>query len=354
MKSADFASLPLAWLSGGSQQSDIVLSSRIRLARNLSGYPFPARCDDKKREEIAGKILERLSETPFVSVLGTWQMDGLDNLRRNVLVERHLISPDFSQQTGRGKVVVVDDQGIVSLMINEEDHLRIQVFLGGLDLFECWRIAGQVDEALDVLNYAYDEEFGYLTACPTNTGTALRASVMVHIPGLEIQRKLGKIIRECNRVGLTVRGMYGEGSESVGSLFQISNQVTLGQREEELIEKVSGVIASLVQQERAARLKIWENDTSKLEDKMWRAWGIARYARSIESREAMQMLSWIRMGSQMGILPQVPPGEWNRLVLDIQQAHLQCFEGRRLAEQEIDVARASLLRNRLANWNNDR
>lgn len=347
MNCADFSSLPLAWLEGGKEQGDIVLSSRIRLARNLGEYPFPGRCDDEKRREISGKILKRLSETPVINVSGTWEMDELDDLKREVLVERHLISPDFSRQSGGGKVTVVDERGIVSLMINEEDHLRIQIFLGGLELHECWRIAGQVDSALEELGYAFDEEFGYLTACPTNTGTGLRASVMIHIPGLEIKRRLGKIIKECNRVGLTVRGMYGEGSESVGALFQVSNQVTLGQREEELIEKVSGVISSVVQQERAARAAIRESDEEKLEDKMWRAWGIAKYARSIDIREAMQMLSWMRMGSEMGILPKISPGDWNSLVLDIQQAHLQCFEGKRLAEHEISRKRADLLRERL-------
>ncbi len=347
MSCADFASLPLAWLSGGRDQGDVVLSSRIRLARNLVEYPFPARCDDGTRRDVSRKILERLSETPVINIAGTWEMDNLEDLKREVLVERHLISPDFSRQTGGGKVVVIDERGIVSLMINEEDHLRIQVFLGGLDLHECWRIAGNVDSAMEELGYAFDEEFGFLTACPTNTGTGLRASVMIHIPGLEIKGRLGKIIRECNRVGLTVRGMYGEGSESVGALFQVSNQVTLGQREEELIEKVSGVIASVVQQERAAREAIRESDSVKFEDKMWRAWGIARYARSVDIREAMQMLSWIRMGSEMGILPKISPGNWNSLMLDIQQAHLQCFERRRLVEEEISIARASLLRERL-------
>ncbi|MFP4481772.1 MAG: protein arginine kinase [Thermovirgaceae bacterium] len=347
MSCAGFASLPLEWLSGGKDQSDIVLSSRKRLARNLGEYPFPARCDDRTRREVSRRVLDRLSETPVINVSGTWEMDDLDDMKREVLVERHLISPDFSRQTGGGKVAVVDESGIVSLMINEEDHLRIQVFLGGLDFHECQRIAGRVDSALEELGYAFDEEFGYLTACPTNTGTGLRASAMLHIPGLEIKRRLGKIIRECNRVGLTVRGMYGEGSESIGALFQVSNQVTLGQREDELIEKVSGVIASVVQQERAARLAIRESDSEKLEDKMWRAWGIVRYARSIDIREAMQMLSWIRMGSEMGILPKISPGDWNSLVLEIQPAHLQCFEGRRLKEQEISSARATLLRERL-------
>lgn len=349
MSFSGFTCIPLAWLSGGDREGDIVLSSRIRLARNIAEYPFPGRCGEKKRQEIAGKILERLSRTRVINVSKTWEMEGLDELEREVLVERHLISPDFAGRTGSGKVAVVDDRGIVSLMINEEDHLRIQVFLGGLELFECWRIAGRLDSALENLGYAYDEEFGYLTACPTNAGTGLRASVMIHMPGLEIQRRLGKVIRECNRVGLTVRGMYGEGSESVGSLFQVSNQVTLGQREEELIEKVSGVIASVVRQERAARATIRESDGLKLEDKMWRAWGIARHARCIDLREAMQMLSWIRMGFEMGILPKIPAGDWNSLVLDIQQAHLQCLQGGRMSEQEVSRARAACLRERLGN-----
>ncbi len=337
------AESPLEWVGGLGDSSGLILSSRVRLARNLDDRIFPWRAGREDLLACADAIRSRILSENSLKNFRVFEIDQLDPLARGVMIERHLISPSLAKG-GPGREAAVDDRGIVSILINEEDHLRIQAFLGGLRLQEAWRVARQIDQLLEDLGYAFDSRFGFLTTCPTNIGTGLRASVMIHLPALSVLRKVGKVASDCGRIGLTVRGMFGEGSDSAGSLFQVSNQVTLGQTEEELIEKVSGVASGLVRQEQAARDQLVSEKRSGLEDKAWRAWGLLRFSRNMEIREALDLISLARMGSETGILPKVPVSTWNMLLMDIQKAHIQARSKRDLTPEDLNSTRSGILR----------
>jgi len=337
------ADSPLEWVSGSGDSSGIILSSRVRLARNLEDHIFPWRASREEMLACEERIRSRILSENSLRSFRVFEIDQLDPLARGVMIERHLISPSLAKG-GPGRGTAVDDRGIVSILVNEEDHLRIQAFLGGLRLHEAWRVARQIDQILEDLVYAFDSRIGFLTTCPTNIGTGLRASVMIHLPALSVLRKVGKVASDCGRIGLTVRGMFGEGSDSAGSLFQVSNQVTLGQTEEELIEKVSGVAAGLVRQEQAARDRLLSEKRSGLEDKAWRAWGLLRFSRNMGIREALELVSLARMGSETGVLPKVPSSTWNLLLMDIQKAHIQARAESDLTPEELDSTRSGILR----------
>lgn len=337
------ADSPLGWLKGLGESSDMIFSCRVRLARNLGGFVFPWRADPGTLVAIADSVRSRLASDATISPMRSLAIDSLDPLSRGVLVERHLISPALAMG-GVGRESLMDEKSVLSVMINEEDHIRIQALLDGLRIHDAWKAARILDQSLEDLGYAFSGKSGFLTTCPTNMGTGLRASVMIHLPALSILRKIGKIVADCGRIGLTVRGMYGEGSDSAGSLFQVSNQVTLGQTEEELLEKVSGVASGLVKKERSARMQLMDVKGSELEDKAWRAWGLLRYAKRVDRRESLELLSMARMSSEMGILPAVPTERWNRLLLDIQQAHMQARADRPLGAEELNVSRADVFR----------
>ncbi|MDO9508367.1 MAG: protein arginine kinase [Thermovirgaceae bacterium] len=339
----ELADSPLEWLKGRGESSDIVFSCRVRLARNLERFVFPWRADPATLNAIADTIRARIASDHSIKPLRSLVIDSLDPLARGILVERHLVSPALARG-GPGREAAMDEKGILSVMVNEEDHIRIQAFLDGLRIHDAWKAAREADQSLEDLGYAFDGKSGFLTTCPTNMGTGLRASVMIHLPALSVLRKIGRIVADCGRIGLTVRGMYGEGSDSAGSLFQVSNQVTLGQSEEELLEKVYGVASGLVDKERSARTQLMDVKGSELEDKAWRAWGLLRYARIVDRRESLELLSISRMASEMDILPPVPAIIWNRLLLDIQQAHMQARADRPLGAEELDARRADVFR----------
>lgn len=339
----DLADSPLEWLKGMGEFSDIVFSCRVRLARNLDRFVFPWRADPEALGAVADSIRSCLASDTSLNPMRSIVMDSLDPLARGVLVERHLVSPALARG-GPGRESLMDAKGVLSVMVNEEDHIRIQAFFDGLRVQDAWQAARAVDHSLEELGYAFNQKSGFLTTCPTNMGTGLRSSVMIHLPALSVLRKIGKIVADCGRIGLTVRGMYGEGSDSVGSLFQVSNQVTLGQTEEELLEKVSGVASGLVKKERSARMQLLDVKGPELEDKAWRAWGLLRYARRVDRREFLELLSLTRMSSEMGILPSVPTETWNSLLLDIQQAHIQARSDLPLGAEELDASRADVLR----------
>ncbi len=344
MSAGDIIDAPLDWVAAGGNYPDTVLSSRVRLARNLRKWPFPWRSGEEGLRSVAEIIRGLVATATELSETRTLDVNELDASARQALLERRIISPDFTGG-GPGREVVLDDRGVVSLMVNEEDHIRIQVILGGLQLQEALGRACEVDKTLEPLEYAFNSEYGYMTACPTNTGTGMRASVMIHIPALDVMRQTGRIIRECNRVGLTFRGMYGEGSESAGSLFQVSNQVALGPTEDELVEKVSGVASRLAGQETKARKTLLEKKGIELEDRAWRAWGIIHNARSVSSRELLELLSMIRVGSALEILPPFSPETWNRLLLFSQPAHVRVTADEDDdKERGIDVLRAQVIR----------
>ena len=346
-KAREIADSPLEWLDGTGEYSDIILSSRVRLARNLKGHAFPWRAGKEELESCAEKVGSIIRSEDFLRSFRLFEIDALEPLAKGVLIEKHLISP-APAKGGPGRGAAVDSRGIVSIMVNEEDHIRIQAILGGMRLHEASRIARQVDGPLEALDYAFDSRCGYLTSCPTNVGTGLRASVMIHLPALTHLGRMGKLAFGCGKVGLTVRGLFGEGSDSPGALYQVSNQVTLGQTEDELVEKVSSAALGLVKQEQAARGKILSGKGIDLEDKVWRAWALLGFSRVMEAREALELLSLVRMGSGMGILPYVRVGTMNALLLDTQKAHIQARATGELSVEDLAAKRSAILREALA------
>lgn len=331
-------------------ESDIVISSRIRLARNLNLIPFPHLLDKDKGNLCIREIREAWdkSTNAFLKEMEWLTFDQLTALDRNILVEKHLISPNHAKSDEAFRGVVVNQDGSLVIMINEEDHLRIQCFLPGLQLQECWQLAQKLDDELEKhLNYAFDERRGYLTSCPTNVGTGMRASVMLHLPAIAISGQTNQIFQNISQLGMTVRGIYGEGSEAIGNFFQISNQVTLGLTEEDIINNLAGITKRIIEQERLIRKKLAMDMKYQLEDRVGRAYGILSSARMINSKEAMSLLSDVRLGVDMDILGKIKPYALNELVVAIRPAHLQKKVGKEMDAFHRDIARAEVIQERL-------
>lgn len=338
------------WMSGEGPESDVVISSRIRLARNISRLPFPMLATDAQAKEVVSKVGEAAEIQEF-NEMGNFaliHMDRLTDLQKRVLVEKHLISPNLAEKSQYGAVLLKDNES-VSIMLNEEDHIRIQCLFPGFQLKEAWELASRIDDIFEQkVEYAFDEKRGYLTSCPTNVGTGIRASVMMHLPALVMTQQINRILSAINQVGLAVRGIYGEGSEALGNLFQISNQITLGQSEEEIIENLHSVVGQIMTQEKAARQSLMENQRLKLEDRINRSLGTLAYARIIDSNEAMQKLSDIRLGIDLGIIQGVSAKILNELMVMTQPGFLQQYSEQRLSPAQRDERRAKLIRERLA------
>jgi protein arginine kinase len=350
MSLSDFLERAMSrWMKDGGPEDDVVLTSRIRVARNLENIPFPILQTDTHADQVIDLVSQAL-QTPSVQKLGKFELlrcKEMSTIDRQVLVEKHLISKDLAEQERHGAVVLRADEA-VSIMVNEEDHLRIQCITPGLRLKEAWDVANRMDDALEQqLPYAFDEKYGYLTACPTNVGTGIRASVMVHLPGLVISGQINRILAAVSQVGLAVRGMYGEGSEAAGNLFQVSNQVTLGDSEEEIIENLMGVVRQLIDHERAARKALLFENREALEDKVCRSFGILAYARRMDSRETLERLSDVRLGIDLGVIKGVSSGILKELMVMTQPAFLQKYFNQELSPGERDVRRAALIRERL-------
>jgi protein arginine kinase len=350
MSLSDFLERAMSrWMKDGGPEDDVVLTSRIRVARNLENIPFPILQTDTHANQVIDLVSQAL-HAPSVQKLGKFELlrcKEMSAIDRQVLVEKHLISKDLAEQERHGAVVLRADEA-VSIMVNEEDHLRIQCITPGLRLKEAWDVANRMDDALEQhLPYAFDEKYGYLTACPTNVGTGIRASVMVHLPGLVISGQINRILAAVSQVGLAVRGMYGEGSESAGNLFQVSNQVTLGDSEEEIIENLMGVVRQLIDHERAARKALLFENREALEDKVCRSFGILAYARRMDSRETLERLSDVRLGIDLGVIKGVSSGILKELMVMTQPAFLQKYFNQELSPGERDVRRAALIRERL-------
>ncbi len=335
-----------AWLQGTGEYSDIVISSRIRFARNLKDLPFYHWASDKKREEVYFKIKEVIETIPDLKN-GIWvDMAKLNELDRQFLLERHLISKELAEK-GPYKASFIGDSEIISLMINEEDHIRLQVLESGLSLLQAMDIAKRIDNELaQRLDYAFSYEWGYLTACPTNAGTGLRASVMLHLPLLVMTKQIANVINTIAKLSFTTRGFYGEGTEASGNFFQISNQVTLGRPGEEIVENLLKVISQVINYERSAREKFYNQEKLSLEDQVFRSYGMLKNSRLITSKEAIELLSNLRMGIDLGIVD-IDIKHMNELFLLIQPAHLQKVEGRKLNSKERDIKRAELIRSRI-------
>ncbi len=335
------------WLRGGGPEGDIVMSSRIRLARNLKEIPFPQWARRPQRIEVLSRLDDALKKSKFLKNALVVRLSELNELDRLFLVERHLISREHASSPNE-KAAVIGDREIVAIMVNEEDHLRFQVLQSGFNLQEAWAVLGRIDAELEPkLSYAFAPEWGYLTACPTNVGTGMRASCMLHLPCLVMTKQINRVLHALTKLGLTARGLYGEGTEATGNFFQLSNQVSLGLSEEEILDNLERLIKQVVEQEEAARKALLNQSREALEDRIWRAYGTLKSAHLITSNETVELLSLVRLGVDMGLIPTLDRGLVNKLFIQTQPAHLQKLEGRALNPSERDTRRAKLLRDTL-------
>src|SRR3984885_4596664 len=335
------------WLRGGGPESDIVISSRIRLARNLAAFPFTNRASSYQKAEIEALLRERISKLDIDPKLGYLNVPSLTNLDRQFLVERQLISRELAAADGPRGVALVP-QETVSLMVNEEDHIRLQVMRSGFALDDAWQEIDRVDDLLeDRVTYAFSDEFGYLTACPTNVGTGMRASVMLHLPALEFTKQIEKVFRALQKINLAVRGLYGEGSRASGHFYQISNQVTLGKSEQGILNEIHSVIPQIITYERQARQSWLRDNRQGLQDKVSRAHGTLCSATMMTSEETMELLSFVRLGINLGLVGDITIPTVNELFIHTQTAHLQKLMGATLDGEERNAARARYLRTRL-------
>ena len=332
------------WLRGTGPEADIVMSSRVRLARNLAQYPFVGRATEQERTEVEQFLHSRLTQVPVGGKLEYLDLGELEELDRQFLVERQLISREHAEAVG-ARAVAIDEQEQVSLMINEEDHLRIQCMHSGLDLHAVWDQVSAVDDEIEsVVPYAFHDRWGYLTACPTNVGTGIRVSVMLHLPALVITRQIDKVFRSLHKISLAVRGLYGEGSQAFGDFYQISNQTTLGRTEQDLISQVADVVPVLIDYERRARDFLLQETEQNVHDQVSRAYGILRTAQTISAEETMQLLSRVRMGVLLGLIDDIDVAGINQLLVRTQPAHLQKLRGVELETKDRNIERARYLR----------
>lgn len=335
------------WMDADGPESDIVISSRVRVARNIVGIPFPHLLDKEQSEHVINSVREALMNeevSEFLGKLELIRLEDLSSLDRQILVDKHLISPDLLNNF-ENKAVAVRDDEVISIMINEEDHLRIQCLLPGSQLKEAWEIVNRVDDSLEkTIEYAFSDKLGYLTSCPTNVGTGLRASVMLHLPGLKLTKQLGGVLNAISKLGLTVRGMFGEGTEALGDLFQISNQITLGPAEEEIINNLISITRRILAQEQAARQALYKDRRAIIEDHVYRAFGILKYSRVLSSEEAIRLFSNLRLGMELKLVSGVPVKLLNELMVKIRPAFLTKMAGHDLTASQRDIMRANLIR----------
>jgi len=337
-----------AELSDATAKSAVVLTTRIRLARNLARHPFPGWAKEAQRREVLGACLQAVASLAQMKRGLAIQIEDLSDLEKQILVERHLISRELGHNKHGSGVVISRDQAQV-VMINEEDHLRIQVMRAGFQFKKVWNAINTLDSDLEEhLDYAYSPKLGYLTACPTNLGTGIRASAMMHLPALVISNQMEKVVRAVNQLGMAVRGLFGEGSDASGSIFQISNQTTLGETEENIIKHLHGVLNTIVEQELNARDKVREADPHKLHDKIGRAYGILQQGHVLSSGEAMNLLSLIRLGIDLGSFPDTDRTVVDRLLIECQPGHIQYAAQGETEPAKRDWLRAARLRSEFA------
>ena len=342
---------PADWMTGGPRVADgdhaAVITSRVRLARNLRRHPFPGWANRDQR--VAAFEAMRPAVEALVPMKNAFsqELGELSPVQKQVLVERHLISREHAARSD-GSAAVIERRQRFSFMLNEEDHLRMQSIQAGMRLTECYQALSELDTELEgELEFAFDADLGYLTTCPTNLGTGMRASAMLHLPGLVLADQITQVLQAVHKIGLAVRGLYGEGTESLGNLYQISNQSTLGEPEEVIIQRLDRVISQVAAHERNAREKLLEDDPGMVADKVGRAYGVLRHAHLIDSKEALTHLSLLRLGSGTGFFPPEAIVTCDTLLMDIQPAHLQLHAGRKLSPDERDAIRAEILRERL-------
>ena len=338
---------PADWMTGGASEQSAVITSRIRLARNLRGHSFPGWAKKSERAEALKILRPAVEGLPAMKDAFSRELGELNSVQKQVLVERHLISREHAAR-GDGSGAVIERCQSFSIMLNEEDHLRMQSIRSGLKLTEAYQALSELDSMLEQeVDYAFDPTLGYLTTCPTNLGTGLRASAMLHLPALVLSDQIGPVLQAVNKIGLAVRGLYGEGTESLGNLYQISNQSTLGESEETIINRLERVISQVATHEENARAKLMEDDPDMVADKIGRAYGVLRHAHIIDSKEALNHLSLLRLGGNIGFFPAESVNLCDTLLMDIQQAHLQLHAGTKLSPEHRDSIRAEIVRSRL-------
>ena len=335
------------WLKDTGPHSDIVLSSRIRLARNLDKLAFPHWANKKQSQQALETIKEALEGIEYLKKTVFLKLADLDSIDKQFLIERHLMSLEHAQKTDH-KAVVIDEEEKLAIMINEEDHIRMQYMQSGFNLFEAWNNLSKIDDSLaNTLHFAFLPDWGYLTACPTNTGTGMRGSVMLHLPALAMSGQINRVLAALAKLSFTTRGLYGEGTQATGNFFQISNQVSLGHCESEIIENINGIISQIITQENQARDTLLSRNRAALEDRINRSLGILKSAHIITSQETIELLSLVRLGCDLGVLKELSRRSVNELFIIIQPAHLQKIENKKLSSLERDVKRAELIRNKL-------
>lgn len=332
------------WYLGVGEQSDIVVSTRIRLARNLNEYPFPNKLNTKSRTAL-NNIIKDAVETDNKFDLRFVEMKSLARFEAASMAERHIISPEFASDAD-GRALLISKDEDICIMLNEEDHIRIQIMKSGFALDEAYQVADEIDDLLgNKLQYAFDERIGYLTQCPTNLGTGMRASVMLHLPALTMNGQIHKLINTISKLGLTFRGAFGEGTKATGDMYQLSNQITLGISEEFAIKNLKAITLQLCASERAAREELLKSiDT---EDAIFRAYGTLKWARLLSTKELMDNLSLVRLGSVAGKIS-VPIETLNELMISMQPASINVMAQQKLDEKERDTIRATKVRNRLS------
>lgn len=334
------------WLKKTEPESDIVISSRVRMARNIESMPFPHNLNKEQSENTINTVYNTVTSGNLYlkDDFNLIRMKDINNIDRLNYVEKHLISPTLANNI-LGGAVLVNKEETISIMINEEDHIRIQCLMPGLQLNECLDIGDKIDDLLEEsINYSYDEKLGYLTSCPTNLGTGIRASVMVHLPALRLTGYINGVFHAAGKIGLAVRGIYGEGSQYIGDIYQISNQVTLGASEEEIVNNLYNVTLQIIQKERDAREKLLKSKSIELEDKIFRSYGILKNARLLTSEEAMKLISDVKLGVNLNLIKEISTEKLNQLIVLIQPGYLQKYFKSQLKGIERDKKRAELLR----------
>jgi protein arginine kinase len=337
-----------SWLKANGKDAAIVVSSRVRLARNIQNMLYPNKSSAEESDKVREYIRKALEKKGLLKNGQFFHSEDIVELDRKFLIERHMISPEFlTNKISRG--LYITDEEDTSIMINEEDHLRIQALVSGLEIKKAMEIAEEVDARLgEILAYDYDADYGFLTSCPTNCGTGMRASVLIHLPGLVLLREIDKIIEKITKLGLTVRGFYGEGTEVLGNLFQISNQTTLGRTEQDITDSLEQVTHQLIEHEENARRILIRDAPDEIKDKIWRAYGILKHARVLTSEETMNLLSAVRLGMALGVLDMIPLTFLNEILVLAQPAHIQRLYGEDLSPSERDAKRAELIRGKVS------
>ena len=332
------------WLDGKGPAADVVLSTRVRLARNLKEVPFTHRAREEQMAMVYSSVVSAVRKTPALVSSTALPMRELTPLDRQFLVERHLISHDLAENGRLRGLLLVPDES-VSAMVNEEDHLRLQSLASGFQLRSAWEAVNTIDDDLGQdLDYAFSDDLGYLTACPTNAGTGMRASVLIHLPSLVLTKQIGRVLQGITQVGLAVRGFYGEGSQIMGNFFQISNQTTLGQSERETVESLERVTRQIIDYEQRARDELLKDARVQIEDKIWRAYGALRHSRVISSSEVINLSSAVRFGVALQMDGLASVQTLNELLIRTQPAHIQLAFGREMEQRERNVVRAEYVR----------